>query len=1704
MEGVRFNKDFRGLNSVKPQSLTFGLLSHEDIVNLSATKIVTPMTFDPLGHPIPGGLYDPKMGPVRKDDKCPTCGYSCFDCVGHMGYIDLPVPVINPLFHSVVHFLMTCSCNNCFSVLIPFSKKILLINQLKLLNRGFVKEAIELESVLKDEIEGSEGKTGLSDTFVLNELEKRVKKILKTANSLVQPEIVEIRSVQQLCEQFVSNAFQNSNTRKADCPHCHQRYQKVKVLKRQLIANVTMEVADKYGAKGSAKKVTEAGQIFITPSESLKQLRQVWKKDKSLLSELFPVLKTTSAQNPTDLFFFLIVAVTPSCFRPVKFLNGTISENIQNKLYKTILDDCLVIRSIVHVMNGSESESLSLEHKELISRIRGSTFAEKLQLAWYNLQNNCDLLVESNKSSYGTLAGVNLLGLKQLIEKKEGLIRKNMMGKRVNFAARSVITPDPNLNIDEIGVPDAFAKTLTYPVPVTSWNVKSLRKMVINGPNVHPGAVLIVTEEGERIRISPDNPTQRESLANRLLTPGSSKAKGMKIVHRHLSDGDILLLNRQPTLHRPSIMAHKARILKNEKTLRLHYSNCKSYNADFDGDEMNAHFPQNELARSEAYTLVNVSNQYLVPKDGTPLGGLIQDHIISGVRMSIRGRFFSRSDYMQLVYQALPYVHGNLVLLPPAILKPVQLWSGKQIISTIILNVIPKGKVPINLVSTSKISFKAWQKGTPRPWIAGGTPFTNPITMTEAEVIIRNGELLCGVLDKTHYGATPYSLVHCLYELYGGTCSTNLLSSFGKLFTSFLQIHGFTLGVKDILVNEKADAERLKHVKDVREVGIIAATQALDLPPDTDRKTLTASLEEAYRKNKKFSAVIDRQYKTCLDSYTNRINSACMPEGLIEGFPDNNLQLMVQSGAKGSTVNTMQISCLLGQIELEGKRPPLMVSGRSLPSFPPYEISARAGGFIEGRFMTGIQPQEFFFHCMAGREGLIDTAVKTSRSGYLQRCLIKHLEGITVNYDQTVRDSDGCVIQFLYGEDGKDVTKAQFFKDQQIPILVENREAILNRDNIEHLERETKMDVIRDHRRKMKSWMKFAKKHNLQHGKNRLNPFTMFSMSEQPKHDSNESMKNSSRSVRNNSLVKQWCKMEEDMKSKYIDKIKTKPDPLTSILQSDRHFQVISEKLDELIENYMKNNRSSGKGQEEVREVVSLWSMQAMCAGGEPVGTLAAQSVGEPSTQMTLNTFHFAGRGEMNVTLGIPRLREILMMASKNIKTPSVEIPFNMDVPKIEKKAERLRKRLTRITVAEVLHYVTVTERQILQEPQRIQLYDIRFHFLPRHCYKDKTHIGPEDIIEHIEDKFILEVVNLEKKKREIRKKEDFVSSEGKTSGSRTARNEEDDEEGDLNNTRMQDELVRDVNRDTDNSEDEDEPADDGDATTARIKARRAEEQEYDDPEEEENLSDGDDDEENKDDLAGEKDEESEASDEEREGGAKNDSKKNRLATDVVEGRIKKVKWSSNCIQDYKFDVDKSLWCQVTVGFPHSHGRIDFASVLRERAAASVIHEVPGINRAFTFKNKDKIILKTDGRNFSQMFRHSTLLELNKLYSNDIHSIAKTYGIEAGARLIVKEVQEVFKVYGIVVDPRHLLLIADYMTFDGTIQPLNRVGMRGGLSPLQQMSFEASTNFLKTAILQAKTDSLQSPSSRLVVGQPCRTGTGAVDVRMETSVFLSS
>uniref|UniRef100_A0A183E081 DNA-directed RNA polymerase n=1 Tax=Gongylonema pulchrum TaxID=637853 RepID=A0A183E081_9BILA len=542
--------------------------------------------------------------------------------------------------------------------------------------------------------------------------------------------------------------------------------------------------------------------------------------------------------------------------------------------------------------------------------------------------------------------------------------------------------------------------------------------------------------------------------------------------------------------------------------------------------------------------------------------------------------------------------------------------------------------------------------------------------------------------------------------------------------------------------------------------------------------------------------------------------------------------LMILSGAKGTMVNSVQISCELGQIELEGHRPPMTIVGRTLPSFRAFDTSPRAGGFVDQRFLTGINPQELFFHTMAGREGLIDTAVKTSRSGYLQRCIVKHLEGLVAQYDSTVRDHDGSVIQFRYGEDGMDVCKSTFMNSEQFDFLADNVEVLRSRvvpaDVDENIKKWRKkygdqctgkvyksgfVEFSKEYRgtpkeKLQKMWFELSdderNEYHRKAGKGRPADVeercivkhleglvaqydstvrdhdgsviqfrygedgmdvckSTFMNSEQfdfladnglidtavktsrsgylqrcivkhleglvaqydstvRDHDGSviqfrygedgmdvckSTFMNSEqfdfladnvevlrsrvvpadikkwrkkygdqctgkvyksgfvefskeyRGTPKEKLQKMWFELSDDERNEYHRKAgKGRPADVEEKMNSNRSLGALPQKLLDDIDEYMnqKSTASLDAPSEIFRRSLYWKGMRCRVDPGENVGLLAAQSIGEPSTQMTLNTFHFAGRGEMNVTLGIPRLREILMTESSHIKTPSAEV----------------------------------------------------------------------------------------------------------------------------------------------------------------------------------------------------------------------------------------------------------------------------------------------------------------------------------------------------------------------------------------------------------------------------------------------------------------
>lgn len=1379
------------------------------------------------------------------------------------------------------------------------------------------------------------------------------------------------------------------------------------------------------GNVNEIKGFNAAGQRYMTPYEVRDQIRELFEKEGEATTLLYgardPRTPSFIKKASYHMFFVETLAVAPTRFRPPSVMGDKIFESPQNELLSAILKGS-------HSVRDFSEELQKIESQEGIDKTKVDRTRNMFVDSIINLQHAVNSFIDSTKNPAQVAQGKTLPpGIRQALEKKEGLFRKHMMGKRVNYAARSVISPDPFIETSEIGIPPVFATKLTYPEPVTAHNIKEMRQAVINGPNKWPGATHVQNEDQSIDVLADLSIESRIALANSLLAPQSSHTAQTgnnpyptrtqtinKKVLRHLRNGDMLLLNRQPTLHKPSIMAHKARILPGEKTIRMHYANCNTYNADFDGDEMNIHFPQNEIARAEAALIANTDNQYLVPTSGDPLRGLIQDSVDSGVWVTSRDTFFTKDEYHQLLYGSLrPEIDntggGKIQTLPPAIFKPQPLWTGKQVVSTILKN-LTWGKAQLNMTSKSKVPHHYW----------------GPNAEEEGKVLIVEGDLMHGILDKSQFGASSFGLVHNVYEIYGPESAGMLLSILCRLFIKFIQHHGFTCRMDDLILTKEGNKWRRDLLNGGTELGTEAHLEFLGLAEtaktaskDALAKEFSLRMNEVIRDDNKLAG-LDNAMKAKVNKLTSAINSTCLPNGLVRPFPKNDMQMMTVSGAKGSNVNANQISCLLGQQELEGRRVPLMVSGRSLPSFRPFDTSARAGGFITGRFLTGIRPQEYYFHCMAGREGLIDTAVKTSRSGYLQRCLIKHLEGLRVHYDHTVRDSDGSVLQFHYGEDSLDVIKAKHIN--QFSFSAHNFEALSQKYNpkaaLESLETKTGEDYAK----------KALKKPN-------------------------------------------------------------KYDPALSVYNPGTHLGVVSERFAIAMKEYMEKNpddmpfekdgevpkntaRYAGLTKSKFKALMNLKYLHSLVEAGEAVGLLAAQSVGEPSTQMTLNTFHFAGYGAANVTLGIPRLREIIMTAAKKIKTPTMLLPLRTETP--AKKASQFCKSAGKLTLAQLVDDVSVSEKTTAKSAEtnylRSKTYSIRLNLFNENEYNEEYRVSAKRVKEVLATSFLKDLEELIRKDIKDTKKVEDIGKGHKISDTM-----DDDVNENLGDAAAKDGYDSDA-------------ANEGDAKAARRTAQNKQQATYDEDDE--------------DVVADEADkslEDEEAEFEESVLAGEDDDEDAPKRASIRSGTAEQnaVERSKYC-KNFVFDDDNGAWCQIDLVFPSNTKKILMVGLIEESCARTVVHEIKGIQTCFEYvnptENDTSKRLQTEGVNLRGMWPFADIIDVNYIDTNDIGAILNTYGVEAARNAIIKEVGAVFGVYGIKVDRRHLTVIADYMTFEGGYKPFSRIGIGSNVAPFLKMSFESTCKFLTEATLHGDYDTLDSPSSRIVVGRVVEGGTGSFDV----------
>ncbi|PAV88876.1 hypothetical protein WR25_01740 isoform C [Diploscapter pachys] len=1317
-------------------------------------------------------------------------------------------------------------------------------------------------------------------------------------------------------------------------------------------------------------------------AEVREHFRMLFKNDGKFLLKIFPMLSdcvdysAAASGCPLDGLFCEAIIVPPKKFRPIRMFKGQQYEDPQTVNLRRVLEASETLKAIVLVMRGENSAVLN----ELIAtRTSGKTLSAKMHDAYIALQTNVngifdEELCKNNKD--------HIAGIKQILEKKQGLFRMNMMGKRVNYACRSVITPDPYLDIDEIGIPDIFARKLTFTEPVNVFNLQRLRQFVRNGPKNHPGANYVQLPNGKKQvlgDLSEDEKKRRVGLARQLAPADKEQLRYPYMVMRHLLNGDMLVMNRQPSLHKPSMLGHRARVLFGQRALRMNYAPCKAYNADFDGDEMNGHLVQSYQGQTEVREIVNVGSNLLVPKDATPLLGLIQDHVVSGVLLTLRSRFLNKEDFMHLILAAFGYHSSRIDLPPPTIWKPVKLWTGKQVISCIIKNCIPDGKPLINLDGKAKTPLSCWKM-----------PGHNPpdFDMSESHVVFREGELLVGVFDKSHFGATQYGLIHCIFELYGHRVGVKVLSCFSRLFTTYLQLHGFTLGVADILVKKEANEKRKVAVLQSRTIGNEVVCNAFGLPADTPEEELRRVLASAYnnpRGDQINVKMLDFAMKQGISKYNDTINKSCVPEGLIRLFPQNALQMMIQSGAKGSAVNAIQISCALGQIELEGKRMAVTIAGRTLPSFPAFDSSPRAGGFIDQRFLTGINPQELFFHTMAGREGLIDTAVKTSRSGYLQRCIIKHLEGIKVHYDSTVRDHDGSVIQFRYGEDALDVCKSSFMNPKAIGVLCDNLTALEMSCKPEGAnDRDFGVEDTEKHYKKIRKYRRKSLKKGMTAKKIYKSVFTEFA-------DEHEGFDKEH-------LVKMWQELTLEERKEYKQRsYKPPPRPVDEKFNITSTLGALSEKTLDII------NEAAGNDDDKLKRALMWKGMACLAEPGENVGLLAAQSIGEPSTQMTLNTFHFAGRGEMNVTLGIPRLREILMTQSKAIATPSAQIAVLSGTPR--ERIDAIKRELDRVYMKQVMKSYVLEEKINMSKNENWRRYVLRINILePKRREVSARHLKNSSVIKTLEGRFIRNVsLAISKKYHEVVQYQQLQHRKLR-SGNIAALSE------------IQKNIDKSVGlMGPDDGQSSDEEADGGreaDAAEKRLHQRHLDEADYDGEEDERNQVQGEEEPEAED---VDKDDEKEMGneedgDEQAEGDGSphkpiqingNDS-----AQLDYDNRVKYVLGLSDMITAYNFDRKKSSWCEIVFQLQlRNKSKLDLATIVEREIEHFIVHQTHGIERCIereeTRDGQTVIFLQTQGINLDAFFRHSDVLDVNSVYSNDLNLVLNQYGIEACNRAIV-------------------------------------------------------------------------------------------------------
>ncbi|AGO12592.1 AaceriAER252Cp [[Ashbya] aceris (nom. inval.)] len=1157
--------------------LEFSALSAADIVAQSEVEIFTRDLFDLEDGRAPkkGGALDSRMGVSSSQAECSTCHGTLASCHGHFGHIKLALPVFHVGYFKATIQILQSICKNCAKLLLNEEDKRQFLSELRRPGIDNLRRMATLKKVL-DQC-------------------KKQRRCLHCG----------------MLNGVVKKAAAGSGSAALKIIHDTFRWvgKKSAPEKDKWIGDWNQVLHHSPELERYMKRTMEN----LNPLKTLNLFKQISPQD----CELLGIDSTVKAGRP-ETYIWRYLPAPPVCIRPSVMMQDSPASN----------EDDLTVK-LTEIVWTSSLIKAGLE--------KGISINNMME-QWDYLQMAVAMYINSDSVNPALMPGGNgggktkpIRGFCQRLKGKQGRFRGNLSGKRVDFSGRTVISPDPNLSIDEVAVPDRVAKVLTFPEKVTRYNKHKLQQLIVNGANVHPGANYLLKKNEE---------------ARRNLRYGDriKLAKNLQIgdvVERHLEDGDVVLFNRQPSLHRLSILSHYAKI-RPWRTFRLNECVCTPYNADFDGDEMNLHVPQTEEARAEAINLMGVKNNLLTPKSGEPIIAATQDFITGSYLISHKDSFFDRATFVQMLSMMSD---GNLQfdIPPPAIMRPHYLWTGKQLFSLLIK---PNRKSPviINLDAKNKVYIAPKNKAYP-----------NEMSANDGYVIIRGSNILSGVMDKSVLGdGKKHSVFYTILRDFGPQEATQAMNRMAKLCARYLGNRGFSIGISDVTPGVKLKATKEEMV----EIAYAKCDELIDLYKRGKLETQPGCNEEQ---------TLEAKIGGLLSKVREEVGDVCIRE--LDNL--NAPLIMATCGSKGSNLNVSQMVAVVGQQIISGNRVPDGFQDRSLPHFPKNSKTPQSKGFVRNSFFSGLSPPEFLFHAISGREGLVDTAVKTAETGYMSRRLMKSLEDLSCQYDNTVRTSSNGIVQFTYGGDGLDPLNME---GNAKPVNFNRSWDHANNITFNHDDKGILPYQILEETNAILRPLE----QQLSRFDNVGNPLASGLENEElyiDQHDAEREFYQSLRSY----MSEKARKLADIRKSRGLKELYHAPAPELQLMDLDASCSEID------VKSVNQLCKISSKLVRTFLDIAISKYRKAKVEPGTAVGAIGAHSIGEPGTQMTLKTFHFAGVASMNVTLGVPRIKEIIN-ASKVISTPIINAILVNDDD--ERAARVVKGRVEKTLLSDVIYYI--------------------------------------------------------------------------------------------------------------------------------------------------------------------------------------------------------------------------------------------------------------------------------------------------------------------------------------------------------------------------------------------------------------------------------